>query len=106
VRDTGLQFLGTLFGDHAKTGIGLRLTTGSVIGAGANVYDGMPPKAVAPFAWGGGAPYATYDPEKFVDVAARAMARRQVTLGERGRAALRAAHVRGTAMRIDLARER
>jgi UDP-N-acetylglucosamine diphosphorylase/glucosamine-1-phosphate N-acetyltransferase len=106
VRDTGLQFLGTLFGDHAKTGIGLRLTTGSVIGAGANVYDGMPPKAVAPFAWGGGAPYATYDPEKFVDVAARAMARRQVTLGERGRAALRAAHARGTAMRIDLARER
>ena len=106
VRDTGLQFLGTLFGDHAKTGIGLRLTTGSVIGAGANVYDGMPPKAVAPFAWGGGAPYGTYDREKFVDVAARAMARRQVTLGERGREALRAAHARGSAMRVDLARER
>ncbi len=106
VRDTGLQFLGTLFGDHAKTGIGLRLTTGSVVGAGANVYDGMPPKAVAPFAWGGGAPYGTYDREKFVDVAARAMARRQVTLGERGRAALRAAHTRGSTMRVDLARER
>ena len=29
VRETGLQFLGTLFGDHAKTGIGLRLTTGT-----------------------------------------------------------------------------
>ena len=29
VRDTGMQFLGTLFGDHAKTGIGLRLTTGT-----------------------------------------------------------------------------
>lgn len=106
VRDTGLQFLGTLFGDHAKTGIGLRLTTGSVIGAGANVYDGMPPKAVAPFAWGGGAPYGTYDPEKFVDVAARAMARRQVTLADGGRAALRAAHARGTAMRVDVGRER
>ena len=38
VRDTGLQFLGTLFGDHVKTGIGLRLTTGTVLGAGANVY--------------------------------------------------------------------
>ena len=106
VRDTGLQFLGALFGDHAKTGIGLRLTTGSVIGAGANVYDGMPPKAVAPFAWGGGAPYGIYDPEKFVDVAARAMARRQVTLAERGRAALRAAHARGTAMRVDVGPER
>ena len=38
VRDTGMQFLGTLFGDHVKTGIGLRLTTGTVLGAGANVY--------------------------------------------------------------------
>lgn len=99
VRDTGLQFLGTLFGDHAKTGIGLRLTTGTVLGAGANVYDGMPPKAVAPFAWGGGAPYDGYAIDKFVDVAARAMARRQVTLGARGAEALRAAHARATAMR-------
>ena len=33
-----MQFLGTLFGDHVKTGIGLRLTTGTVLGAGANVY--------------------------------------------------------------------
>jgi hypothetical protein len=41
-----------------------------------------------------------------VDVAARAMVRRQVTLGERGREALRAAHARGSAMRVDLARER
>ena len=35
VRDTGMQFLGTMFGDHVKTGIGLRLTTGTVIGAGS-----------------------------------------------------------------------
>ncbi len=104
VVDTKLQFLGTLFGDHAKTGIGLRLTTGTVLGAGANVYDRMPPKAVAPFAWGGGAPYDTYDGEKFVAVAARAMARRQVTLGERGAAALRAAYARAAGRPLDLAR--
>ena len=90
VRDTGEQFLGTLFGDHAKTGIGLRLTTGCVVGPGANVYDAMPPKVVPPFAWGGGAPYGTYDPARFLDVAARAMARRKVTLDERGRDHLRA----------------
>ncbi len=96
VRDTGQQFLGTLFGDHAKTGIGLQLTTGTVLGPGANVYDRMPPKAVAPFSWGSCAPYDTYDVDKFVDVAARAMARRQVTLGARGAALLRAAHARGT----------
>ena len=44
-----------LFGDHAKTGIGTRLTTGSVIGAGANVFGSeMPPKYVPPFSWADG----------------------------------------------------
>ena len=92
IRDTGLQFLGTCFGDHVKTGIGLRLSTGTVLGAGANVWDAMPPKAVAPFAWGGRAPYATYDVDKFLVVAERAMARRSVPLGERARQQLRRAH--------------
>jgi UDP-N-acetylglucosamine diphosphorylase/glucosamine-1-phosphate N-acetyltransferase len=86
VRHTGMQFLGTLFGDHVKTGIGLRLTTGCVLGAGANVFDAMPPKAVAPFAWGGHAPYATFAADKFVDTASRMMARRHITLAAESRA--------------------
>lgn len=86
VRDSGLQFLGTMFGDHVKTGIGLRLTTGCVLGAGANVFDSMPPKAVAPFSWGAGAPYDTFDAAKFVQTAERMMARRHVVLAERDRA--------------------
>jgi hypothetical protein len=85
VRDTGMQFLGTMFGDHVKTGIGLRLTTGCVLGAGANVFDQMPPKAVAPFSWGGKPPYDTYQADKFVETAARAMARRHVELSDRAR---------------------
>ena len=92
VRETGMQFFGTCFGDHVKTGIGLRLSTGTVLGAGANVWDAMPPKAVAPFAWGGCAPYGTYDVDKFLAVAERAMARRSVVLGERARKQLREAH--------------
>lgn len=92
IRDTGLQFLGTLFGDHVKTGIGLTLTTGTVLGAAANVYDRMPPKAVEPFAWGAGAPYGTFELDRFLVVAERMMARRHVTLDDRGREALRAAH--------------
>ena len=88
IRDTGLQFAGTFFGDHAKTGIGLRLTTGCVIGAGANVMDAMPPKAVAPFAWGARAPYATFDDVKFLETAERVMARRGTVLDERHRAHL------------------
>ncbi len=99
VRDTGLQFLGTLLGDHARTGIGLRLTTGSVVGAGANVYDRMPPKFTPPFGWGGGAPYDAYDVERFVRVAARAMQRRGVALGAGPEAVLRAAHARSAEWR-------
>jgi hypothetical protein len=93
-RDTGLQFLGTLFGDHAKTGIGLPLTTGAVVGAGANVYDGMPPKFTPPFSWGAGAPYDVYDADRFVRVAARAMQRRGVALTAGAERVLRAAHAR------------
>jgi UDP-N-acetylglucosamine diphosphorylase/glucosamine-1-phosphate N-acetyltransferase len=87
--DTGLQFLGTLMGDHAKTAIGTRLMTGTVIGAGANVVsDTLPPKVIVPFAWGA----ETYRLDKFLEVAARVMARRHVTLGERERAHLVRVH--------------
>ena len=85
VRDSGLQFLGTMFGDHVKTGIGLRLTTGCVLGAGANVFDTMPPKAVAPFSWGARAPYDVFDATKFVQTTERMMARRGAALSESGR---------------------
>jgi UDP-N-acetylglucosamine diphosphorylase / glucose-1-phosphate thymidylyltransferase / UDP-N-acetylgalactosamine diphosphorylase / glucosamine-1-phosphate N-acetyltransferase / galactosamine-1-phosphate N-acetyltransferase len=95
IRDTGLQFLGALVGDHAKTGIGVRLTTGTVVGAAANVYGStMPPKYVPPFAWGDGEPYDTYAFDKFVTVAERAMARRHVPLGPRTRRQLAAAYAR------------
>jgi UDP-N-acetylglucosamine diphosphorylase/glucosamine-1-phosphate N-acetyltransferase len=91
-RDTGMQFLGTMFGDHVKTGIGLRLTTGTVIGAGANVYGSMPPKAVAPFSWGEAPNYTSYRADKFVETAARMMARRHVELSDRAHRHLTAVH--------------
>ncbi len=95
VVDTGMQLLGTLFGDHAKTGIGMMLTTGSVIGAGANIFGTtMPPKAVAPFSWGDAEPYSTFEEEKFLDVAGRVMARRHVQLDERGRRHLKTCYAR------------
>jgi UDP-N-acetylglucosamine diphosphorylase/glucosamine-1-phosphate N-acetyltransferase len=95
IRETGMQFLGTLFGDHAKTGIGLRLTTGTVIGAGANVYGTvMPPKAVAPWGWGEAGSLAAYRAEKFLEVAERMMARRHVTLSESAKRQLLASYER------------
>lgn len=94
VRDTGMQFLGTLFGDHVKTGIGLPLSTGTVLGAGANVFEAMPPKHVPPFAWGSAEPYDTYALDKFLGVAAKAMQRRSVALSDDARRQLTAAHAR------------
>jgi UDP-N-acetylglucosamine diphosphorylase/glucosamine-1-phosphate N-acetyltransferase len=93
VRSTGQQFLGTLFGDHAKTGIGTMLSTGTVIGAGSSVFGStIPPKVIPPFSWGDRAPYDTYDVTKFLAVAERVMARRQVELGEKARKQLADAH--------------
>ena len=93
MRDTGMQFLGTLFGDHARTAIGTRLTTGGVIGAGANVFETlMTPKVVAPFSWGGSPDASVYDVDKFLEVAERVMSRRHVALSERARRWLTAAH--------------
>ncbi|MDB4883690.1 MAG: hypothetical protein JWL95_2456 [Gemmatimonadetes bacterium] len=92
VRETGLQFLGTLFGDHAKTGIGVRLTTGCVLGAGANVFGStMPPKAVGPFSWGEPGAFQPYRIDKFLEVAERMMARRHVALDEPAKQQLRTA---------------
>jgi UDP-N-acetylglucosamine diphosphorylase/glucosamine-1-phosphate N-acetyltransferase len=84
IRPTGMQFLGTLFGDHVKTGIGTKLTTGTVLGAGANVYGSqMPPKAVAPFSWGDGEPYDLYRIDKFLACARTVMGRRKMELTDR-----------------------
>ena len=86
IRDTGLQFLGSLIGDHAKTGIGTMLTTGCVVGTGANIYGAQStPKYIPPFSWGDSEPYARFESSKFIEVAERMMARRHVTLGPRAR---------------------
>lgn len=96
--DTGMTFLGSLIGDYARTGIGTRLTTGTVVGAGANLFPvGVAPKWVPPFAWGeggGGEAHETFQLEKFLEVAARQMARRDVELSAGARRQLAAAHRR------------
>jgi UDP-N-acetylglucosamine diphosphorylase/glucosamine-1-phosphate N-acetyltransferase len=92
-RQTGLQFLGTFFGDHAKTGIGTPLTTGTVLGAGACVFGSeMQPKVVPPFAWGSAPPYDTFQLEKFLSVTERVMGRRHVSLTDRARQQLVASY--------------
>ncbi len=90
--DTGSIKLGCLLGDHVKTGIGLLLNTGTVVGAGSNLFGAeMPPRYVPPFSWGSGADLTAYRLEKFLQVAERAMGRRGIELPEEPRAQLAAA---------------
>ena len=86
VRDTGELKVGCFLGDHVKTGIGLMINTGTVVGAGSNLYGTvMPPKYVPPFSWGEGESLGPHLLEAFLDSAGRAMSRRGIELDERGR---------------------
>jgi UDP-N-acetylglucosamine diphosphorylase / glucose-1-phosphate thymidylyltransferase / UDP-N-acetylgalactosamine diphosphorylase / glucosamine-1-phosphate N-acetyltransferase / galactosamine-1-phosphate N-acetyltransferase len=93
--DTGEIKIGSFIGDHVKTGIGLLLNTGTVVGAGS-VLDGaaLPPTHVPPFSWGTGSELTEYRIDRFLEVARRAMARRDVDLTEAAAAQLRRAHTR------------
>ena len=82
--DSGLLKVGCFLGDHVKTGIGTVLNTGTIIGAGTNVFGGvMPPTAVPPFSWGSGQDFRDHRLDKFLETAERVMARRgqQLTPG-------------------------
>lgn len=79
--ETGLTKAGCLLGDHVRTGIGTLLNTGAVVGAGSSLFGGgMAPGDVPPFSWGGRRGLAEYDIGRFLETAARVMARRGVDL--------------------------
>ncbi|MBN3033500.1 MAG: hypothetical protein JW873_05335 [Candidatus Saganbacteria bacterium] len=72
--DSGQQFLGCFIGDYAKLGIGTLITTGAVIGLGANVLGGkITPKYVPNFQWDEKTKYRLED---FLKAAEAMMARR------------------------------
>ncbi|NQT29586.1 MAG: hypothetical protein HQ596_03330 [Candidatus Saganbacteria bacterium] len=72
--DSGHKFVGCFVADHVKTGIGTLITTGAVIGVGANIFGGgVTPKVVASFAWGD---RQKYDLEKAIKAMKEIMRRR------------------------------
>lgn len=90
--DTGLLKVGSFLGDHVKTGIGTLLPTGAVVGAGSNVFGGgMAPAQVPAFTWLGPDGPWTYDLDRFLAVARRAMGRRGVELDDAAERVLKAA---------------
>lgn len=74
---TGHIKMGAFLGDHVKTAVGTMINTGTVIGAGCNVFGGMPPQYLPPFSWGADDTYAF---DKFIEATAAAMQRRAVPL--------------------------
>jgi UDP-N-acetylglucosamine diphosphorylase/glucosamine-1-phosphate N-acetyltransferase len=94
--ETGRVNVGSLIGDHAKTAIGTMLGTGTVIGAGANVFGAEPvPKYVLPFAWGA-ANDQRLSEEGFLRIAERVMPRRDVAFTDERRQSLAATYRRLT----------
>lgn len=74
---TGLQFCGTIMGDHAKCGINTMLNTGTVIGVSANVFGaGFPRNFIPSFAMGGNHGFKEYRLKAAYEVAELVMQRR------------------------------
>jgi UDP-N-acetylglucosamine diphosphorylase/glucosamine-1-phosphate N-acetyltransferase len=79
--DTGEQFLGTIMGDHSKTGINAMLNTGTVCGVCCNLFStGYQPKYVPSFSWVGQDNIMPYHFEKAVEAMEKMMQRRDVEL--------------------------
>ena len=79
--ETGRHFLGSIIGDHAKTGIGTILGTGAILGVAANVFTQVTvPKFVPSFAWLTEKGMEPCRVEKIVSIARTVLGRRKVQL--------------------------
>ncbi|MDX2200559.1 MAG: putative sugar nucleotidyl transferase [Phycisphaerae bacterium] len=81
--ETGEQFLGTIAGDHTKTGIGTILPTGCILGACSNVFmHAAVPRFVPSFAWLTSGGMTGYEVDKAIALARTVMGRRKLTLSD------------------------
>lgn len=79
--DSGELFVGTIMGDHCKTGINTMLNTGTVCGVGSILVGaGFPAREVPSFKWVQAGSLVDYRLEKALVDMERMMARRGVTL--------------------------
>lgn len=81
--DSGSQFLGVIMGDHTKTAINTMFNTGTIVGYSCNIFGaGFPAKYLPSFSWGGSGAVTTYDIQKSIETARRAMLRREHVMSE------------------------
>lgn len=80
--NTGLQFLGSIVGDHTKFGINTMLNTGTIAGIFANVAGGgFPDKAIDSFSWNVlGSEAAKYKIDEALETARTVMSRRHIDM--------------------------
>lgn len=80
--ETGMQFLGTIIGDHSKAAINTTFNTGTIVEPFCNIFGrNYPPKYVPPFSWWGES-IEDYKLEKAIETATRVMERRNKKLDE------------------------
>jgi UDP-N-acetylglucosamine diphosphorylase/glucosamine-1-phosphate N-acetyltransferase len=92
--DTGMAFLGSILGDHVKTAIGTRLTTGSCLHTGSMIaLSTFAPKCTDRFAFLTDDSRGRYEFEKFCAVAEAMMKRRHMTLTDAHRQRIKELHV-------------
>ncbi|MDP6924579.1 MAG: putative sugar nucleotidyl transferase [Candidatus Scalindua sp.] len=83
--DTGQTFLGMIVGDHTKTAINTKITTGSIIGFACNILmTSTPPKFSPSFSWYSDNVTRAYDITRELQVAKRMMARRNKEMTRNG----------------------
>jgi UDP-N-acetylglucosamine diphosphorylase/glucosamine-1-phosphate N-acetyltransferase len=83
VVDSGSQFLGVIMGDHTKTAINTMFNTGTIVGFSCNIFGaGFPSKYIPSFSWGGADAVTTYDIQRSIETARRAMIRRDHVMTE------------------------
>jgi UDP-N-acetylglucosamine diphosphorylase / glucose-1-phosphate thymidylyltransferase / UDP-N-acetylgalactosamine diphosphorylase / glucosamine-1-phosphate N-acetyltransferase / galactosamine-1-phosphate N-acetyltransferase len=81
--NSGQLFLGSIIGDHVKTGINAVLNTGTIIGYGSNIFGtALHSKYIAPFTWGEKDNYCVYKLDKYLETAKRMMDRRNIELSK------------------------
>jgi UDP-N-acetylglucosamine diphosphorylase/glucosamine-1-phosphate N-acetyltransferase len=81
VVDTGLQFFGSIFGDHTKIAIGSKLNSGSQFGVSSSfLSNDFSPKRVPHFGWITDSEYQVFEVERAIQTAKAMMQRRNVEM--------------------------
>ncbi len=88
--ESGVQFCGTIMGDHSKTAINTMLNTGTQCGVASNIFTStFPPKFIPSFSWVGDGALVDHIFDKAMDTASRMMKRRGITPDENYRSMMR-----------------